>query len=213
MMQNLDIVLKITDTVKKSNDLESLKERIVVSAAKNFAKKGYAKTSVDSIAKSAKVSKGGLYHHFPSKEELFIAVLFRNVAISEETNSTLFQNKDNIVKDLNENYNKIIESDIDFSRIFIEGITESLHNPKLQKLLNKGKKETVKIAVSRLKKIREGIGAYQGFTDSELVDIAELVIYLYRGMMIEKAMGSDPKIIKKRWIKAMQMMLDLKKLD
>ena len=71
----------------------SLKERIIVSAAKNFAKKGYAKTSIDSIVKSSKVSKGGIYHHFRNKEELFIAVLFRNVAISEETNSNLFQDK------------------------------------------------------------------------------------------------------------------------
>ena len=59
--------------------------------------------------------------------------------------------------------------------------------------------------------MREGIGVYQGFTDSELVEVAELVIYLYRGMMIEKAMGSDPKIIRKQWIKAMQMLLALKK--
>ncbi len=189
----------------------SLKERIIVSAAKNFAKKGYAKTSIDSIVKSSKVSKGGIYHHFRNKEELFIAVLFRNVAISEETNSNLFQDKKNITKDLNENYDKIIEGDIDFSKILIGGIAESLHNSKLQKLFMQGKKETIKIAVSRLKKMREGIGVYQGFTDSELVEVAELVIYLYRGMMIEKAMGSDPKIIRKQWIKAMQMLLALKK--
>ena len=138
-------------------------------------------------------------------------MLFRNVEISEETNSKLFQNKDNILEDLNENYNKMIEGDLDFSKIMIDRIGESLHNTKLRKLFIQGKEETIKIAVSRLKKMREGIGAYQGFTESELVEVADLVIWLYRGMMIEKAMGKDPKIIKKRWMKAMQMMLALKK--
>ena len=195
----------------KKPSQNSLKDRIIVSAAKNFAKNGYAKTTLDSIAKSSKVSKGGIYHHFPSKEELFIAVLFRNVEISEETNSKLFQDKDNVLEDLNENYNKMIEGDLDFSKIMIDGIAESLHNAKLRKLFIRGKDETTKIAVSRLKKMREGIGVYQGFTESELVEVADLVIWLYRGMMIDKAMGKDPKIIKKRWMKAMQMMLALKK--
>ena len=188
-----------------------VQKRILESATKNFAKNGYAKTSLNSIAESAKVSKGGLYHHFHSKEELFTAVLFQNVELSEETNSGLFQNKDNIVKDLNENYDKVIDGPLNFAKIEIEGISESIHNPKLRKLINQGRDETVKIAISRLKKIREGIGAYQGFSDSELAELAELVLDIYRGMMIERALGKDAKLIRRRWIKAMQLLLALKK--
>ncbi len=192
-------------------DPVSVKKRILESATKNFAKNGYAKTSLNSIAESAKVSKGGLYHHFQSKEELFTAVLFQSVELSEKTNSNLFQNKDNIVKDLNESYDKVIDGPLNFAKIWIEGISESIHNPKLRKLLNQGRGETVKIAVSRLKKIREGIGAYQGFSDSELTEVAELVLDIYRGMMIERVLGKDSKLIRKRWIKAMQLLLALKK--
>ena len=192
-------------------DPVSVKKRILESATKNFAKNGYAKTSLNSIAESAKVSKGGLYHHFQSKEELFTAVLFQSVELSEKTNSNLFQNKDNIVKDLNESYDKVIDGPLNFAKIWIEGISESIHNPKLRKLLNQGRGETVKIAVSRLKKIREGIGAYEGFSDSELTEVAELVLDIYRGMMIERVLGKDSKLIRKRWIKAMQLLLALKK--
>ncbi len=130
---------------------------------------------------------------------------------SEKTNSSLFQNKNNIVKDLNENYDKVIDGPLNFAKIWIEGISESIHNPKLRKLLNQGRDETVKIAVSRLKKIREGIGAYQGFTDSELAELAELVLDIYRGMMIERVLGKDSKLIRKRWINAMRLLLALKK--
>jgi len=45
--------------------------------------------------------------------------------------------------------------------------------------------------------MRDDIGAYRGFTDSELMELAELILDTYRGMMIERVMGSDPKRIKK----------------
>ena len=189
----------------------AIKKRIIISATKNFAKNGYAKTSLDAIAKSANVSKGGIYHHFPSKEELFTAVLFQSVAVSEDVNSDLFQNKQDIVKDLNEHYDRIINGPLDLSRIWIEGISESIHNPKLRKLLNHARQETIKVAIDRLKKIRTDIGAYQGFTDSELAELAELILDIYRGMMIERIMGTEPKKIRKRWIHAMQIVTFLKK--
>ena len=212
-MQNLDIVSIVTCTVKKSNPKvpTAIKKRIIIYATKNFAKNGYAKTSLDAIAKSANVSKGGIYHHYPSKEELFTAVLFQSVAVSEDANSELFQNKQDIVRDLNKHYDKIIDGPLDLSRIWIEGISESIHNTKLRNLLNHARKETVKIAIARLKKIRTSMGAYQGFTDSELAELAELILDIYRGMMIERIMGSDPKKIRKRWINAMQIVTSLKK--
>jgi AcrR family transcriptional regulator len=41
-----------------------------------FAERGYAATSLDTIAASARVTKGALYHHFPGgKKELFGAAL------------------------------------------------------------------------------------------------------------------------------------------
>jgi len=45
-----------------------------------FTTRGYQATSVDEIVEQARVSKGALYHHFKSKEELFEAV-FRDVGI------------------------------------------------------------------------------------------------------------------------------------
>jgi AcrR family transcriptional regulator len=40
-----------------------------------FARKGFDATSIDDVVAKAKTTKGGLYHHFTSKEELFTAVL------------------------------------------------------------------------------------------------------------------------------------------
>nr|WP_281365851.1 TetR/AcrR family transcriptional regulator [Paenibacillus phytohabitans] len=40
-----------------------------------FAHKGYGAVSMNEVCLAAKVSKGSLYHHFPSKDELFLYVV------------------------------------------------------------------------------------------------------------------------------------------
>ena len=48
---------------------------LLSSATALFADRGYARTSLDEIAAGARVTKGALYGHFPSKQALFRAVL------------------------------------------------------------------------------------------------------------------------------------------
>ena len=45
------------------------------SAIKLFSNRGYNKASVDDICEEAGISKGAFYHHFKSKQELFLALL------------------------------------------------------------------------------------------------------------------------------------------
>jgi TetR/AcrR family fatty acid metabolism transcriptional regulator len=56
-------------------DKELTRERILEAAERLFAEKGFHETAMDEIVRAAKVSKGGVYFHFPSKEELFFALL------------------------------------------------------------------------------------------------------------------------------------------
>lgn len=50
-------------------------QEILEAALWLFAENGYHGTSVDDIARAARTSKGGLYFHFPSKGDLFAALL------------------------------------------------------------------------------------------------------------------------------------------
>lgn len=52
---------------------ESTRSALVNSAVELFTKRGYAGTSLDEIAKRARVTKGALYHHFSGKQALFEA--------------------------------------------------------------------------------------------------------------------------------------------
>jgi AcrR family transcriptional regulator len=48
---------------------------LLAGAYRVFGQKGYAQATVDDVAAAAGVSKGAVYHHFASKEELFRALL------------------------------------------------------------------------------------------------------------------------------------------
>ncbi|NOZ50264.1 MAG: TetR/AcrR family transcriptional regulator [Chloroflexi bacterium] len=51
------------------------RQKILQAARSNFSRRGYDATGVADICQQAGVSKGGFYHHFPSKQALFIALL------------------------------------------------------------------------------------------------------------------------------------------
>jgi TetR/AcrR family transcriptional repressor of nem operon len=50
-------------------------ERIVFAAMRLFAEKGYGSTSVADILVAADANPGSLYHYFPGKQDVLIAVL------------------------------------------------------------------------------------------------------------------------------------------
>ena len=54
---------------------EETRARIMESAIKSFSTRGYNKASVDDICAGAAISKGAFYHHFESKQALFLALL------------------------------------------------------------------------------------------------------------------------------------------
>ncbi|MFD2332720.1 TetR/AcrR family transcriptional regulator [Cohnella sp. GCM10020058] len=52
-----------------------LKNKIVESAERMFAEKGYESTSIQDIADDCSIAKGSLYKFFPSKEDLYIEIM------------------------------------------------------------------------------------------------------------------------------------------
>lgn len=56
-------------------DGEETRKRILEKAALLFVQKGYGAVSMNEVCETAGVSKGSLYHHFPSKDELFLQVV------------------------------------------------------------------------------------------------------------------------------------------
>lgn len=58
---------------------EQTLEKIIITAARLFMEKGYEQTSIQDILDATELSKGGLYHHFRSKDEILEAVMQKRV--------------------------------------------------------------------------------------------------------------------------------------
>lgn len=63
------------DDTRSSDDAASGRQRLLEAAAAGFAEGGYAGTSIAAIARGAGMSKSTVFHHFPSKEALYLAVI------------------------------------------------------------------------------------------------------------------------------------------
>jgi AcrR family transcriptional regulator len=55
--------------------MDSTRDRLVFTAMRLFAEKGYGSTSIADILKEAGANSGSLYHFFPTKQDLLVAVL------------------------------------------------------------------------------------------------------------------------------------------
>jgi AcrR family transcriptional regulator len=63
-------MVRVTADVK-----ETTRERLLTAAAQEFARAGFERASVDAISLAAGYAKGTIYNYFPSKEDLFLAVV------------------------------------------------------------------------------------------------------------------------------------------
>ena len=67
--------------------MESTSSRMLDVAAQQFAEKGFSGASMRSIASAAGTTQATIYHHFPSKEALYLEVLARHM--QEKTSAAM----------------------------------------------------------------------------------------------------------------------------
>jgi TetR/AcrR family transcriptional regulator, cholesterol catabolism regulator len=60
------------------------RQEILRTAARLFQQQGYDATSMNDVAAALKLSKGGLYHHFQSKDEILFHIMSHAMEITEQ---------------------------------------------------------------------------------------------------------------------------------
>jgi AcrR family transcriptional regulator len=61
--------------VTRAESKERTRQRLLTEAQRLFRERGYAATSLEQIAEAAEVTKGAIYGHFTSKEDLLLSAI------------------------------------------------------------------------------------------------------------------------------------------
>ncbi len=121
------------------------RQEILRASARLFQEQGYDGTSMNDVAAALKLSKGGLYHHFQSKDEILFNLMNHAMDITEER----VINRVKAIPDPEERLRMLIKLHIGV--VLSEGdreITVMLHEnhplpPALRKRINARKKDYV----------------------------------------------------------------------
>jgi AcrR family transcriptional regulator len=171
---------------------ETRRQQLLESARKLFVKKGFRATTTEEIARNAGLTKGALYFHFKSKEDILFDLVktfaAKNKAHLEEELGNV-TNLSDVLKLLLEIHRKCDCRDHwETVDIWIQAI----RLPKVKRYLNRLLEELVDDVVSQLKK------TYRR-SEKELRQLAVLIIALHDGlsfvdMIIPSAVDIDRQL-------------------
>lgn len=173
-----------------------LRQRIIWEALRLFSLKGFLSTSIQDILTAARTSKGGLYNHFKSKEELFFAVLEEARKIWREKNLAGLDEIDKPVakvKQLLKNYRDLYLNDTDClpgGCIFVTFSVELDDQiPSLAKEVNEGF-IGLKSLIQRLLEQGKASGELKDETDTKAV--TEMIFAGMLGATVIHGMEKSP---------------------
>jgi len=113
---------------------------ILKAAAECFEKKGYENTLVIDICKRAGITKGGFYHHFKSKQDLFLRLLndwikkvSNRISLSEFKSDDLYQ----VLIDIPKKLQPAFEENKSQLPLFLEIYLKAIKDKRLKKVVLK----------------------------------------------------------------------------
>ncbi|MBI5839690.1 MAG: TetR/AcrR family transcriptional regulator [Chloroflexi bacterium] len=184
---------------------EETRARILESAIKQFSVNGFSKASVDKICAEAGVSKGAFYHHFESKQALFLALLDGWL---KTIDNTIEASRDKTVPEtfmqITEAFPFIFESAGENLPMFLEFWLQASRDDKIWQASIAPYRRYHKYFTSLIKKgVDEG-----SFVDADPELTARMIVSMAMGLLLQSLL--DPKGAK--WEKVAReittMMLD-----
>jgi len=111
---------------------EETRSRVLQTAAECFAQNGYDGTGVAEICRRAGVTKGGFYHHFPSKQAVFLELLDRWLAGLDTQLEAARAGAETVPEGLVQMagmVQQVFEAGSGQLPIFLEFLTQAAHDP------------------------------------------------------------------------------------
>ncbi|BDU51613.1 TetR/AcrR family transcriptional regulator [Haliovirga abyssi] len=165
--------------------------KIINTAYKLIAENGYDKTSINNIVKEAGISKGGLYHYFKSKEELFIKVVeyifqsFDFINIFNSSTITIDNYMDKL-KNIGKMFSLIDAQDENYFKFQNEFMIQALRDENIKGILTEIYNEFMPM-IENLFLHLKNIGV--SLREKNIKTLSEKVFVFLDGLMIYKGFG------------------------
>ncbi len=166
------------------------RRRLLRSAYKIFARKGFDQASIDEIAENAGFTKGAVYANFGSKEELFLALLDAGLDQQDQSLTAIFAGKDGeggLVERTRRRYSDLLEQNRTWRLLFTEFWLHAARDPELQRKLA----ERYKVMRGDIARLLEQYFTEQGrLLPVPAEQIAAMLVALTQGLGMQKI--ADP---------------------
>lgn len=164
------------------------KKKIIEEAEILFTENGYDTTSVQDICEKVGISKGAFFHHFPTKEFLFLEILEKYLSDLNKKMNKIEKKSKNILKAM-ENMTEILEEIFITSKgkftIFLEFLRKSSKN---EEILKKISKELQKYQEYVYKMIEKGKKEQSIRDDLDSSFLSQFIISLAIGIILRKSL-------------------------
>jgi len=122
-----------------SSDIADTKTRRILNAVRSvLARNGYAKTTINLVAREAGVSRGLLHYYFKSKEDMLIRVIQANMEASVAMVEDIFtraETIEDISAQLTGALRNVLQTDPDFLNLFFEAWSVARLSPVVDERL------------------------------------------------------------------------------
>lgn len=119
---------------------EERRQQIIDGATEVLIEKGIVASRMNDFIEASGLSKGGVYHHFSSKEELMIGVLTHLLVINAESMQAIPDTgsaREQLILLLQE-YEKVIASLAQYNRLLLDFFVLAPHTPEVSELFKQG---------------------------------------------------------------------------
>ena len=167
---------------------EKRRKQIKDISLKLFVDKGYSKTTMDEIVQAVGISKGGMYHHFSNKEEIFLELLkdgseYRKNLVLEYMRENSQSRREKIIEIL---LDRILDKN-PYKDLYTVFLIEMQTNKRFKELYEKIYEEGVNDFAEFCRK--EGLDEYKSVNNREftfLMNCLYMGIYLFDDIDMEK---------------------------
>lgn len=182
--------VKTPPTPRRRTPRAEVRARVLDAAATVFAEQGFAVASIDEIATAAGFTKGAVYSNFSSKDELFFALMDREIAARFELAERLFRQLSTareLTHDVGRHLTEAMGVHRDWQLLFIEYWQRAMRDPGTRERFVAHRRELRRLVTEM---IQEMLDTGRFPTTATASSLTFILLGLTNGMAIEELL--DP---------------------